>query len=54
MAADEVLFISEHVKYKKNNGQLKLLSNKITWKADGADKARLSYAYSDIKGIKFV
>ena len=50
MAAEEVLFVSEYVRYKKNNGKLKLLSNKIMWTADGADKPRLFYAYSDIKG----
>ncbi|CAB3977029.1 Hypothetical predicted protein [Paramuricea clavata] len=49
MAADEVLLVSEHVRYKKNKGKLKLLSDKIIWTADGADKPRLSYAYSDIK-----
>jgi hypothetical protein len=50
MAAEEVLFISEYVRYKKNNGKLKLLSDKIMWTADGADKPRLFCAYSDIKG----
>ena len=50
MASEEVLFFSENVKYKKNNGKLKLLSDKILWTADGAEKPRLSYSYSDIKG----
>jgi hypothetical protein len=55
MAADEeVLLVSEHVRYKKNKGKLKLLSDKIVWTADGAHKPRLSYAYSDIKGKKNV
>jgi hypothetical protein len=38
----------------KNKGKLKLLSDKIIWTTDGADKPRLSYAYSDIKGKKNV
>ncbi|XP_028413857.1 general transcription factor IIH subunit 1-like [Dendronephthya gigantea] len=49
MAGEEVLLISEHVRYKKNNGKLMLLSDKIMWTADGADKPRLCYVYSDIK-----
>lgn len=53
MAGEEVLLISEHVRYKKNNGKLMLLSDKIMWTAEGADKPRLCYAYSDIKGEKF-
>ncbi len=53
MAAEEVLLLSEYVRYKKNNGKLKLLSDKIMWTADGADRPRLCYAYSDIKGEKY-
>ena len=53
MAAEEVLLLSEYVRYKKNNGKLKLLSDKIMWTADGADKPRLCYTYSDIKGEKY-
>lgn len=53
MASEEVLFFSENVRYKKNNGKLTLLSDKILWTADGAEKPRLSYSYSDIKGKIF-
>lgn len=50
MAAEEILFMSEYVRFKKNNGKLKLLSDKIIWIGDEAEKPRLCFAYSHIKG----
>ncbi|XP_046864064.1 general transcription factor IIH subunit 1-like isoform X2 [Xenia sp. Carnegie-2017] len=49
MAAEEILFMSEYVRFKKNNGKLKLLSDKIIWIGDEAEKPRLCFAYSHIK-----
>lgn len=49
MAGENVLLLTDNVRFKKNNGKLKLLSDKMIWIADGAEKPRLSYGYSEIK-----
>ena len=52
MADEEVLLLLDNVRFKKNNGKLKLLSDKMMWIADGAENPRLNYGYSEIKGSK--
>lgn len=50
MDAENVLLFIDNVRYKKNNGRLKLLSDQMMWTADGAEKPKLIYGYSEIKG----
>lgn len=48
--ADRVLLEVINTKHKKTGGTLRLMSNNLLWVPYGSDNAKLSCAYSEIKG----
>lgn len=51
---ESVLLEVINTKHKKTGGTLRLMSNNLIWVPYGSDNPKLSCAYSEIKGKKFV
>lgn len=48
-SSEDVLLMVGNVRYKKNNGTLYLMSERIAWMLEGKDTFPVSHKYSDIK-----
>lgn len=49
-SSEDVLFVVSHVKNKKCDGALYVMSERIAWMAAGKNTFTYSYNYADIKG----
>ena len=48
---EDVLLIVSHVKNKKCEGSLYLMSERMAWMPSGKNQFTISYSYTDIKSL---
>lgn len=48
-SSEDVLLMVGHVRYKKNNGTLYLMAERIAWMLEGKDTFPVSHKYADVK-----
>lgn len=48
-SSEDVLLMVSHVRYKKNNGTLYLMAERIAWMLEAKDSFSVSHKYADIK-----
>ena len=51
-SSEDVLVVVSHVKNKKCDGSLYLMSERMAWMPAGKDTFTYSYSYVDIKGTR--
>lgn len=48
-SSEDVLLMVGNVRYKKNNGTLYLMAERIAWMLEGKDTFPVSHKYADVK-----
>lgn len=52
-SSEEILLQVPHVRYKKGDGTLYLMDQRIAWMMENRDTVSISHLYSDIKSMPY-